>query len=57
MPKYYVCEGSADEGVTQVTPAETPQEALAIAQDSDAPVHFVSTVNPLEEKANETNDR
>jgi hypothetical protein len=49
MAKYYVCEGSANEGVTQVTPAETSEQALEITQQSTAPVHFVSTINPLEE--------
>lgn len=45
--KYYVCEGSADKGVTQVTPTDDPEKALSIAQASIAKVHFVSTVNPL----------
>jgi hypothetical protein len=51
MSKYYVCEGSPKEGVTTVTPAETPAKALEIARASTAPVHFVSTINPLEDEA------
>jgi hypothetical protein len=45
--KYYVCEGSADAGVTKVTPTNEPEKALQIAQASTEKVHFVSTVNPL----------
>jgi predicted RNA methylase len=48
MAKYYVCEGSTVEGVTQVTPVETDEDALDIASSSTAQVHFVSTINPLE---------
>ncbi|BAY78371.1 hypothetical protein NIES25_48450 [Nostoc linckia NIES-25] len=46
--KYYVCEGSAEAGVTKVTPTDDAQEALSIAQASEEKVHFVSTVNPLD---------
>ncbi|PHJ60244.1 hypothetical protein VF14_11595 [Nostoc linckia z18] len=46
---YYVCEGSADAGLTKVTPTNDPQEALSIAQASKEKVHWVSTVNPLTE--------
>jgi hypothetical protein len=45
--KYYVCEGSADAGITKVTPTNDPEKALSIAQASTEKVHFVSTVNPL----------
>jgi hypothetical protein len=45
--KYYVCEGSADAGVTKVTPTDDPEKALHITQASTEKVHFVSTVNPL----------
>jgi hypothetical protein len=48
MPKYYVCEGDANEGVTKVTPTDSAEEAVNIAQESTASVHFVSTVNPCE---------
>lgn len=51
MPKYYFCEAdNADEGITKVTPCETAEEALDLAQNSEADVHFVSTVNPLEDE-------
>ena len=51
--KYYVCEGSADAGVTKVTPTNDPEKALSIAQSSTQKVHFVSTVNPLADEVND----
>ncbi|MEH1783358.1 MAG: hypothetical protein V7L26_30565 [Nostoc sp.] len=51
--KYYVCEGSANAGITKVTPTDDPGKALSIAQASAEKVHFVSTVNPL---SNEVDD-
>jgi hypothetical protein len=55
MPKYYVCEAdNADEGVSKVTPCDTAEEALDLAQNSTADVHFVSTINPLSDE--ETNN-
>lgn len=57
MIKFYVCEANnADEGVTKVTECNTPEEALEVAQNSNAQVHFVSTINPLEDEENKDND-
>ncbi|MCC5640988.1 hypothetical protein LC593_35205 [Nostoc sp. CHAB 5844] len=50
MAKYYVCEAATvDAGVNKVTSYEKPEEALAAASNSQAEVHFISTINPLVE--------
>lgn len=52
--KFYVCEADyADEGVSKVTECSTPEQALELAQNSDAQVHFVSTINPLADEEND----
>lgn len=53
MAKYYLCEASdPNKGVNKVTPYNTPEEALNAANKSKAKVHFVSTINPLEDQNN-----
>jgi hypothetical protein len=53
MAKYYLCEAnSPDDGVEKVTPYNTSEAALSAANKSKAKVHFISTINPLEEQNN-----
>ncbi|MBD2564304.1 MULTISPECIES: hypothetical protein [Nostoc] len=54
MSKYYLCEAeNTDQGVSKVTPYEKPEDALTAASNSQAAVHFISTVNPLAEEEDE----
>lgn len=52
ISKYYLCEAdNADQGINKVTPYNTSAEVLDAANKSKAKVHFVSTVNPLADEA------
>ena len=54
MSKYYLCEAdNPQEGVNKVTPYDNAEEVVTAASNSQATVHFISTINPLAEDEEE----